>query len=739
MAEEPKSFARKRRRPAKSCEPCRSPSIIPKVDLVRDISEDLLAVHNEGQPGSQDPGSPLRSPEECSRDLRARIRSLENIARPEGSSNDQGSPGQAIRDLEERVSRVEQQLSVSKRDQARISHTGLQVTLPRPHLRAEKEKTRLFGQTHWVHSLEQFHLLARMQAKTSAAFDGQQNGISSSIKEGASARQLAQNRGTGRLQELMPGLPDTIPPRSVCDEAVNAYLHTFEPMFRILHIPSFLHEYDEHWSHSDSPQSIFLMKLLMVLTIGAIFLPDRTISNQIRRAAREWSYVVQWWLVGPTEREAMCLDGVQVFCLLILARQTTSLGGSSSIATEALLKLCFTIGLHLEPRTIGSRTVFQSEMRRRLWITVLELTTITSMNSTLPLLISLDDYQCEQPSNTSDTGLKEGDPYAALEVSELQNLDCSLQLLLAKSLRLRMQITRELNTFRREFSYQKALDYGNALKAQCREIAEFFQARSCDNDDWHPALGFHHKFFDSYLRRIILVLHRPFAMKARNDPQFFFARKACLESCTIISSHAKGMNFPSGEVDDFSYLCMSGTGLFKGFLGQDILCALAFEVTVLLEEEGSGERMTLSTSATYDPLISLSRASREPLMKTLDHIREQWRQIICLGRPSLKQYLFLSTILSQIRATEAGQDPKEAIIQTVKTTLAECLAMLQESGVYTNTASSSSLAGWTDGTSPFDVDMSGLFGFDLHSLDPTLTLDIPDWLDDPNMAPSMAT
>ncbi|KAI1344449.1 hypothetical protein F5Y15DRAFT_112287 [Xylariaceae sp. FL0016] len=581
----------------------------------------------------------------------------------------------------------------------------------------------------------QFHLLAKMQTKPYGIQDILQSECADTIREAVTARRQAKNQKSGRLMELMPSLIDTIPTRNVCDQTVDCYMRTFEPIFRILHVPSFRKEYVEYWASKKPAQDAFLMKLIMVITIGSVFLPDRTLVNDIRFSAQEWVYVVQWWLVGVTERQAMSLNGVQIFCLLLLARQTNSLGGASSIASEGLTKLAFTVGLHLDPRTFPSMSRFESEMRRRLWITVLEIMTMTALNSSLPLTISPDEFSLRMPTDIADSDIESDacEHGVGTGDSSSSSIDCSIQLLWAKSLHLRMQICRQLNNVTRNMSYQETLEHGKSMKTYCLEIVAHFHQKSSAQSRG-LASDFHRKFLDSYLRRIILLLHRPFAIQARKKPQFFLARKIALEASIAISSNGNLMDLASGGFDDYAASCITGSGLFKGLLGPDVICAIASEIFMQMEEEEEeGIQPGATTSVGANPLVllsrRLSRINREPLMQLLKSIREQWRHIIRMGRPSLKQYIFLSMILCHIGALENGDDPKSATLKAMKEVLQECTVMLHESGAYSD--ASDSATAWTSDTSPFDSYATELFGFEFSTLEPLMCLDVPDWLQAP--------
>ncbi|KAI0444677.1 hypothetical protein F4803DRAFT_238362 [Xylaria telfairii] len=779
MTEYLKSVSHKRNRAAKSCEPCRSRKIkcdrrLPCRPCMRSRASLLCTYksnHPPVSPGSQAtiprehgnntvgeggalPSTPDTSwsgdlpglvgpfgviseaPEPTASGLSHRVRALEQLLQhPEHGSRQKGS----LEDLEARLSKLEQRIGTSPSEQRPPGKSELRIKLPRPHLRPEHEKTRLFGKTHWVHSLDQFNILSQMQTKPYSVVDGVQAEANGAMLEAASARRRAKTHGAKLLHEPMPALRGSIPAKAICDQALDGYLRTFEPMFRILHVPSFMREYEGYWAQAELAPNEFLMKFTMVLTIGAVFLTDRSVANEIKRMARNWVYAVQWWLIGPTERDAMSIDGIQVFCLLLLARQTSALGGTASIITEALSKLSFTIGLHIDPY-YHLMNPFESELRRRLWLTVLELTAITSLNSTLPLLLVVSDYRVALPSNIADSKLGKANTETAQDhrTTKHEELDCSLQLLLAKSLRLRTQVIHDLNDSSREGVYEKVIAQANSLQAHCRELATVLspEEEGATREGDIPAVGssFHHKFLDTYFRRLVLFLHRPFAHQARQDHRFLLSRKTCLESSLIMAAHTEAMDLQSGElVDDFSYCCISGGGMFKGAMGQDIIMGVSLEIVTQLEEEGLGDpRQAVQKAARGDPLARLLQGYRQPLVRYLRHVQEQWRQVIRLGRPSLKQYIFVSCILSHIEALEAGRDTKPAILDTIRTVLRACTVLLKESPAYGSTEIASE---WVDDTSPDTVDTMALFGFDFNALDPTFAMDIPPvWTDMPSTA-----
>jgi Fungal Zn(2)-Cys(6) binuclear cluster domain len=206
---------RKRRRPAKSCEQCRSRKIrcdqeVPCGPCVRARSS-LLCSYSPAVPGNQSsadrshsvsnppltsnpalppitrtpqsqlpdldaeirvaepdqtrsslqPPSLLSQHDQTIRDLQQRLQRLEEqlSSRELNHASTVPDPGlaQAVRDLNNRVLRAEQQLSESPHGPqpappATSRGSSIPATLPR--LRIAPDKTKLFGQSHWVHTAE---------------------------------------------------------------------------------------------------------------------------------------------------------------------------------------------------------------------------------------------------------------------------------------------------------------------------------------------------------------------------------------------------------------------------------------------------------------------------------------------------------------------------------------------------------------------------------------------------------
>ncbi|RHZ57667.1 fungal specific transcription factor domain-containing protein [Aspergillus thermomutatus] len=613
-------------------------------------------------------------------DLQARVQRLEqhllgeNGPRPQPTRN---APfPQSLQELDARIFGIEQRLVTQPADQPTSQPCSIPPVLP--HLRASADKTKLFGPSSWSHTFEQLHAIrkVRMATKSAPSNDVQTAEMTNLFKTCRNLRRTIKARDSPQLIDPVPDLLRNLPTREVCDQLVHHYLRTLELVYRVLHVPSFQRDYHCFWDDPESARRGFVLKLLLVISIGSIFHADETKCAPVRSSVRRWVCAARWWLTGLSEASAANLEGVQVFCLLLLCRQTHTLGKESVwVSAGSLVRLAFSLGLHRDPKHFPSLSVFECQMRRRLWATVLELATQTSLDAFMPPLISVDDYDTEHPLNLDDADIDETTATPPAPKPTGHYTDSSVQIVLLHSLRTRLQIARMINRVHSELPYHEALELGAALSTSCNDIAIFIHTHSAQHSN-HPMkpTDFHHKHLTTYLHRSILLLHRPFTLHSLTDPRFHLSRKLSLESATTILSL---LNTPDNPPDDFTRLSSSGAGTFRGPLSLDIISALCLEIITQLEVESARCPHPSTAIPGSELLDEIARSARHPLLHTLQRAQAHLLQAIADGKPSMKRYGILSVALRQIEAMSAGTCPMRVIRDALVDVMRTCAGLLQ--------------------------------------------------------------
>ncbi|KAJ5923445.1 hypothetical protein N7454_008690 [Penicillium verhagenii] len=705
--ENSQSNPRKRRRPALSCEQCRRRKVRcdrempcgpcikshPPMNCVY-VDEGKAAVEARVEPSltsdshsDRRRASPRAGAGQGSAD-RARIAQLEH----------------SVRALEDRVQDLEQQGlngntgrclgANSQPSSGSIVHPEVDrsggpeqpqtlISPLAPRIKNEHERVKLFGTTHWALVFQQFRLLRQVRSATNFA-DGEQNSISKANAEIRKLRHHIKSRQAPRLVDPAPGLLSDLPPRDICNELVQHYLRTLGMIYRVLHVPTFYQEYESFWADSQSASKGFVLKLLLILAIGSIFHCKPGPLNELGMPIQRWVYAAQWWLSGPFTKEVSNLEGLQVYCLLLICRQSYAMDKESNwMSAGTLLRQAVGQGLHRDPRHFPTVSVFNAEIRRRIWATILELNVQLAIDAAMPPLLAEADYDTRPPANVDDEDL---DPsITVLPPIQLRDFftDSSLQNMLLQSLPTRLQIARTINECGREQVYEKALQLGSVLTSACKEMSSLFGTHMVNTkrSNFRPT-QFHYRLMDTLLRRFLINLYRPFTIQAAKDPRFYLARKLSLDSALIMASYG---DVPEGTADteqhpyqDLQRLSFSGSGLFKMYLSLDVVIVISSELMVQLEDEFAAQPEG-SIALIPTAVDQLAQATRIPLIQALERIQCHLYKSLEAGIPSMKRYCLLAGVLAQIQVLrhERPDDwshTRDAFVDSMRT----CRTLLEQ-------------------------------------------------------------
>lgn len=269
-----------------------------------------------------------------------------------------------------------------------------------------------------------------------------------------------------------PDLKALIPCRITSDTLINLYFATGESLYRILHKPSFQREYEQYWTDPVSASSAFILKMLLAMANGAIFYQGSEVES-LRSKAKKWIFAGQQWLSDlPSEKSRLCISGLQVHCLLILARQAHGIVGDLAwVSVGTLLRSGFNMGLQRDPKFFPKMSQMQGEIRKRLWATILELNVQLSLDMGMNPLISADDYDTGPPGNFNDTDLDDVSQGMVFARPNDMVTQSTVQRVSQESLALRLRVCKLINNFRDDMSYETVLELGGLLTKACKESA----------------------------------------------------------------------------------------------------------------------------------------------------------------------------------------------------------------------------------------------------------------------------
>ncbi|KAE9373126.1 hypothetical protein N431DRAFT_406457 [Stipitochalara longipes BDJ] len=626
----------------------------------------------------------------------------------------------SIQELKERVRKLEEIVSSSNNYATRSIETEPSLsTTNAPKLHGTIEKTRFFGMNHWMLGDDELNPLQSL--KNYGKFDSGSE-LQKLLKRCKDmARAVKRERPINSYSP--PDYASHIPPREIADQLVQHYFRAFESTFRILHRRLFFKEYEQYWKDSAAGSTSFVIKLLLVMAIGTVFLENGSNEYTFRSLAPLWVYAAQKWLSGPFEKARLNLACIEVQCLLILARQSHNLDGELLwINVGTLFRTAMTMGLHRDPSNFPKVSVFHAELRRRLWATILELATQASIDCGMPPMYSFHDFDCEAPSNYDDADLDEETKSYPPRKPDSVFTDTSVQIILFRSLRTRLEISRVIHDFRSVPPYERILALSSDLTSHIRSHNTLSTSSQTSK---HHFTTSHKNVLGLFTRRFLLALHHPFAAQAKTDHRFYFSRKMFLDTALAIISHSYpgSTTNDSSSVEDVPLTLLLTGGFFQEVLSR-ACTAIGFELIYQIKEDFSSESET-------------EKMARKPLHDALDRLTQVSRKRFEIGsETNAKAYLFLCMVQSQAAAMERGDDFREAIAERAVLAAEEAYVLLRNLVTHTPVDGQTPAGrgdGGSDGRGDNSVDWDLLMQDTMMDFDITNNWIFDSWQDAQNL------
>ncbi|KAI6330759.1 hypothetical protein MCOR29_001703 [Pyricularia oryzae] len=352
-----------------------------------------------------------------------------------------------------------------------------------------------------------------------------------------------------------------LPQRKATDQILNAYYASIHTTFPMIHWPTFQQSVDELYRPGglQAAKPSFLSCFFTVLTVGSLFSPDAHRSNLACELADAARKVIDPW---TNEYE---LDHVRTLALMAMMLYEMNLKSVAWTWVGSAVRMAQDMGLHAD---LGSWTMLEGEMRRRVWWTVYVLE--QSMSVEIGRRTMIDDSDCDVPLpaavddhhiHTNEIRVPQGqDPLTHTFIPVINVVRAYSAL--GKALGATTLTSAQLSTFDQHFA--------SCLRA--------FPA-PCDLANQNVALSPHYLNPLAYLYSARMLLHRH-NLSPLCPPE---ARRTAIEMCTLtgIDTAASVARTPPTLHDTASailtvHLFRCALFLsFTGYLDEAVICTRA--------------------------------------------------------------------------------------------------------------------------------------------------------------------
>ncbi|KKK12426.1 hypothetical protein AOCH_003148, partial [Aspergillus ochraceoroseus] len=431
-------------------------------------------------------------------------------------------------------------------------------------LNVDGERSFYLGATHWSDVLHELNALKtswgqiqeehdEVTLRTSLAYAGM---------EGPTPSLLCGSVKLATIAELLA----TIPPKPTVDKLIARFFDEHRspvPSLHILHQPTFLQQYEEHWRTPSSTKVMWLGLLFSILSLSMLSYglsrdepPEyegisQSLSELYRQRTSQCLMMADITKYLPYTVETLIYHGFAEQ----LSKKPSNAGGW--ILQGALVRVAIQMGYHRDPSHFPNISVFDGEMRRRIWCFILTSDAVSSFTVGLPNMIRSVDHDAAEPRNIYDWELNE--EMTTLPRSRPLSEETPVSYLIVKSRVLRpLAAVTDFVCSLQADSYAAALQVDTQLCEAHSQIPHRFRMRGLEDtitDSYSTVTRSIQLEFEFH--QGICVLHRRFLAPGRLDRRYALSRERCLESAMALLNLQNilyGLAKSAGPVD------VSGSG-----------------------------------------------------------------------------------------------------------------------------------------------------------------------------------
>lgn len=452
----------------------------------------------------------------------------------------------------------------------------------------------------------------------------------------------------GQKPSTKPEILSRFPPKPTADILVSRFFNTYDPGIHIIHGPTFQKEYDRHWLHPEDTPVIWLGSVYAMMCI-ALQSYTRAGDEPPEYRDKSWEMSKEYGdltaqcliLADITQPIAGMLETLILHLHAEYARSRDAEVGLL-ISTGIIARLAMRMGLHRDPGPYPGISVFQGEMRRRVWAAVRSMDLLFSAQAGLPPIVRPRDTNTEIPRNIYDDELVEGMkilPPSRPETEATPTLFLINRTRLIYKLGEAVELTDTLTCS----SYDEVMK----LDAEARElhdnISPHLKMRMMDESARDPSTLIMQRFtLDLLFLKIICVLHRKYLSYARVQSRFSYSRKAVIDASLLMLKHQATLHRE----------CQSGGRLrnVKWFISS--LTTVDFLLAAMIVSSDLYHSCRMQRAGRYSPPADMHIWSSERLNEMLEAIETAvsiWDGLKDHSMEAYKAHATLSVMLEQLR------------------------------------------------------------------------------------------
>ncbi|KAL6857356.1 hypothetical protein J3F83DRAFT_751376 [Trichoderma novae-zelandiae] len=387
------------------------------------------------------------------------------------------------------------------------------------------------------------------------------------------------------LEDVISSLPE----RPVCDALVSQYFNSRFMVLGILHPVKFQKEYEKFWEAPLKAPPLWIALLFSVLslttTLRQITVPYEAgdsgpTASTLQQRTVECLVLGRFATANAYSLEAMILHLQS--CFLTHNKLTTD----HWFEMGTLIRLAFRIGYHRDPDKLPGISVFDGEMRRRVWHNIFQVDALMSFQIGFPSMI---------PTEFCDTKVPRNLQFSDLEIG-MTSLPAGRPLFENTPIRYPIAKSGIMAVFKKIVAHSQSLSlptYDNTimLDGEMREtynmLPEILKGRDVIRSFMDPSsLIFERCTLEMLYLKGLIVLHRRYINYDVDSRRFEHSRRTCAEAALDVLARQADLHQaaqPGGRLYDDRWMVSSLT-MHDFLLAAMVIC---LELSVRLRRPSS--------------------------------------------------------------------------------------------------------------------------------------------------------
>ncbi|KAA8642975.1 hypothetical protein EYZ11_007259 [Aspergillus tanneri] len=392
-----------------------------------------------------------------------------------------------------------------------------------------------------------------------------------------------------------------LPVRSDADRLVSVYLNSKESTLVIMHIPTFAREYAGFWRNpSDVTISwlAYLFGILCACTGLHLFSTSGRADGDLaekfdayHRRASQCLAMSVYTTPGRYKLEALILSVASE----ILRSTDTHVGPSALLGLAT--RLALHSGYHRDPKHFRGISVFEGEMRRRIWMYLSLLDHYISLQAGLPPSTNQVQSDTDEPRNLTDEDL---DPAAtALPPARpwTEKTPILFPVVLNRIMFAAAEITRRVYSVK-GIPYREVLHLDANLHELHATVPVSLRFRPLEECIADPPTAIMDRYnVDLMYQKARCDLHRRYLAHQRWNPTYAYSRRQCLDAARTVLRHQSDIfdaSAPGSQLGCTSFFFSSCVVMHfrvaAMIISLEISCQSRYD---LLQELSASERQTI--------------------------------------------------------------------------------------------------------------------------------------------------